>query len=924
MNFKTILASWVLFAFAVEGTCAREVFFRGGDEPAQIAEINNGFASIDSDMNFKITATNAALLTIHERNGLAVIQEQNQLYFGHKNPSDGSYTFKSIAEVSAVTPTIAGNTIRYPGLWTFQDGSGDLELTITKNGILKEIILSASAAACLPSPTAAEFFPEADPADIYLCVGANQVMNVSAEVTGDMDGFQIDLMEDQVLGDRFIFKYNGGFLFEVLPVYCNNLLDSKGQQIYLGDLQAYFAVWEWEQAKAATKFDPSYSFQTEGIFADTFVYEAGPYDNYCSHILDYMMEGSGGWGGGYSYYSILNIDTVKIINSYGIHGVSSSIDVEINDVAMKMTPRYSGAPTAYDVKVFRAAQAGAIDALTWNTKTTALEPLYTYDVASWTDGATHTYNDATLTTALRKCIVGATYCQFYLKPLGGDNSNWGAYHSLNNGTYGYNPVLTMNIVEGWPYTQLMNVNNNFFLSDRHIGLASLTVSASLTNSASPLNFGITMSASGWFNSAIANPVQIATSVNAVSAANVVVGGASPTFYYYIHPVTYENISVAFCDPFHGSGRVVYYASNPLDVWTPYSAVHKGSTAQILASTYSLMSGGWMQYWAYDGAQKVQCGTSATTQNSDYGIVEVSLPLSQQDNSIHLGVENHLPASVSKAVFSLDYGGGGGSSSIDYDAIAATIMTYTVRGGCTAAEALGLVPYATPSLETKLNALIVNVTSEVNANEVLINDVSSYLVSINNSIHNGTAAVIAEIDANEALIESASALASVNAEIIEAASDWIASEVAAVSAYIASVSAVTGAWISDLATRTNSAMQVAAASQPMDVTAYAVSGAHIERTDGGWTGKVLGPRDAYVGDVSHLVRYMPIVNMESGELEWKFQGLIFDWAHDATPAYAQRKIGTPFFDTFSELETYIENEARPSGSGAAFSTASPSF
>jgi len=438
---------WVitfLFFLLLVGACSfltisgHGATFRIGQEeqPVNIIEVSPG---VWRAMLLNATATidAAATLTVEQNDSLAAWQQTAGLFFFRNE--GGAYTLLPIAEANAVTPVVSGNTITWPARWTFSEGTADYVLTITDWRILKTVRFSAPAQSILPSPTSAEFFPGAPEGELGFALGSDPFPGErAAGVTGEMDGVPIDLDDDQVVGVSMTMKWNGAFLHKFLPAYAGM---HQGVQIYLGDLQMHFAAWGWADAKDEAEFDPSYTFQVEGIFTDSWVYETAPTTPNPTHALLYMQDG----GSPYDYNVILDIDTVTLKATYGITGSSASISTEITGMDFKMTPSYYGAPTAYDVAVKRAEVAGSINNLTWNTRTTALESLYTYDVASWTDGATHTYNSSTMLASFRACIVAGTNWQVYLTPLGGDGSNAGYYASLNNATYGNHPVLSVTI-----------------------------------------------------------------------------------------------------------------------------------------------------------------------------------------------------------------------------------------------------------------------------------------------------------------------------------------------------------------------------------------------------------------------------------------------------------------------------------------------
>lgn len=124
------------------------------------------------------------------------------------------------------------------------------------------------------------------------------------------------------------------------------------------------------------------------------------------------------------------------------------------------------------------------------------------------------------------------------------------------------------------------------------------------------------------------------------------------------------------------------------------------------------------------------------------------------------------------------------------------------------------------------------------------------------------------------------------------------------------------FVRDFKVRLDSAMQVVSASQPMDSTAFVVSGNIMYATDAGW-GSRLYQRDVEVGEVSHIVRYLPIPDFDTGEMEWMYQALIYGYITSIDGRVIDRKVGTPFFETYSELDTHLDNNAKPSGWGGTF-------
>jgi len=428
---------------------SRTIFIRGGDEDAVVQELGDEFVVAGESMNYAARLTKSATLTVSEHNGLETWQENNLLFYAYHDPIDGSWTLKSIAERNAVTPTLSGNRVTFPTIYTVPGGTVDLEYTFTTNRVLKTYRFSGVAGAILPSPTSADFFPGVDSANLYFAIGANpMVYEASAGVIAEMDDVSIDLADDQVIGDKFVVKAGGGFLHEFLPPYAGM---NKGQHLYLGDLQCYFAVWQWEKVKNEAEFDPSYSFQVEGLLEDTQIAEDYPTINYYTSAVMNTI----GSISPHMRCPIFQISSATLASTYNLAGITDTINSEITSLSLKLTAfKAAGDPTYNTVRVKREMKAANLSTVTWNTRNTALQTLYDNTVSSWVDGTTHTFDDASLLEWVQKCVVGATDCQFYLEGFNTNYNDTGGYYSLDNATYGYHPVLTMDITPFTYYKEL--------------------------------------------------------------------------------------------------------------------------------------------------------------------------------------------------------------------------------------------------------------------------------------------------------------------------------------------------------------------------------------------------------------------------------------------------------------------------------------
>ena len=652
---------WVitfLFFLLLVGACSfltisgHGATFRIGQEeqPVNIIEVSPG---VWRAMLLNATATidASATLTVEQNDSLAAWQQTAGLFF-YRNEG-GAYTLLKIAEANAVTPVVSGNTIIWPALWTLPGGAADYEITVTDQRILKTVRFNGAAGAVLPSPTSAEFFPGAPESELGFAIGSDPFPGERAEgVTGEMDGVPIDLDDDQVVGVSMTMKWNGAFLHKFLPAYAGM---HQGIQIYLGDLQMHFAAWSWADAKDEAEFDPSYSFQASSYIVDGHLHSI--YNYYPEIVIGIDGADDTDWG-------IIDIDAPALAAAYNIAPTSAGVST-ITAFSLKLIPNgdTAGSPTNIYVR-YDPTPAADTTALTWATRDAAPLPIHTWNATGITLNVTQTISDAAFLLKLQACIVSGIKLQLYFIP------SWGAPGAVlaglaneENADIHLRPIMEMTLL----VPALAYPGSTFYLPSPHVNAASLTISASMGNNNMPQSSIVVLYASGWMENPL-DRVQISNLTNAVSSADATISGASPIYSWYIEQVTYSNISVSLNDGM--IAPVIYYASNSLDVWTPDSTnppIHQGSVAQIMASTYSLMGGGWMKYIIYDGANKIQAGTSSTTQNIDpaSAVILVNIPAAQQDHGFHLGIENHQNPSIVRYMYPLEYGGGGGGSSTDY-------------------------------------------------------------------------------------------------------------------------------------------------------------------------------------------------------------------------------------------------------------------
>ena len=446
--------SWlcaILFFLALIGACSfltisgHGATFRIGQEeqPVNIIEVSPG---VWRAMLLNATATidASATLTVEQNDSLAAWQQTAGLFF-YRNEG-GAYTLLKIAEANAVTPVVSGNTIIWPALWTLPGGAADYEITVTDQRILKTVRFNGAAGAVLPSPTSAEFFPGAPESELGFAIGSDPFPGERAEgVTGEMDGVPIDLDDDQVVGVSMTMKWNGAFLHKFLPAYCEGL-DGQGKQIYLGDLQMHFAAWSWAQAKAATWFDPSYTFQSSTYLSDVSVYHGSSTTNYDTENPMYVNSNATAVADRWIY---LNIDMPAIAAAYGITASTSGADY-LSSITLSLTSKGTTGGTPKDVNFYRATKAGLTSSLTWDTKGPTSELLWRQHV-DWAAAAVMSTTDTASTALLnaaRQCIAGATYLQLVLKPTSDwvDGAVYGSFYPIDETAIPANrPMITISL-----------------------------------------------------------------------------------------------------------------------------------------------------------------------------------------------------------------------------------------------------------------------------------------------------------------------------------------------------------------------------------------------------------------------------------------------------------------------------------------------
>ncbi|MEW6234758.1 MAG: hypothetical protein AB1656_05165 [Candidatus Omnitrophota bacterium] len=690
MRIALIVALLILLTAALiwiaDDADAKTIEIRNPITPVNLVDAGGKWIASASAYTAEIVVEGTATI---EQSGV-ISQFFDELFFGRNEA--GVITWKSLDSPKSVIPEVRnGNEIWWTGRWTRIDYC----LKFTEEKIEKFIYLSAPARDILPSPTSTEYFPGALEEHLIFGLGSRYMQDLGGAVL-QMDGVEIDIESDQAIGNVVRVEKDGKFLYKIdSPQFDAALPQHLGYQCFLGDYDRLINCFPWMQAKNARWFDPTYILEAATYLVDGYLHDAYNYypgDNTYGISVGFDGATDEQWG-------VYDIDLPALAANYGISATSDGVSL-ITAFSLKLIGHsYSaGSPTDIYVK-YDPTPVADTTTLTWATRDTAPLPICTWAAAGIGEGVTQTINDAAFLQKVQACIVANMHLQIYFIPSWSPSASKRAVVYPEEASDVHNrPIIEMTIY-GVP-ADLVYPGEFFHLASPKIGAASLTVSASLTKTLYPLPAEIALSASGWMED-ISNAVQIANYTNAVSSADAYISGASPLYSWYIMPVTYSNLRVMVVN---SAAPIIYYASNLLDVWTPYSAVHKGSTAQVLASTYSLMGGGWIKYYAYDGDDKVQCGTSATTLHTEpnYGIVDVILPSAQQDNSIHLGVENHMLASVSRTIFALDYSGGGGTS--DFSADRLVINEHIAAG--TAAVLAG-----------------------ISANEVLIGDVSSSIYDL---------------------------------------------------------------------------------------------------------------------------------------------------------------------------------------------------
>lgn len=441
---------------------AIEVKISSGNYPIPVIEssTSTGTYHILDGLNYGATVVKDGTQTVTQR-GLAqelTWQTKDSIYLGCKQ-ADGTYIFKTALATNDATPTISGNEIKWLNRWTSGSYSIDYRNRYDSNRILKYVDFPLTASAVLPSPTGAEFFPGASADDLVFAIGANFLNNLPPGCVVKIDGVEIDPDAEQAIGKVLEIYYGGAFLHRFETPYCD-AVDSQGEIIFLGDLGIVLNVFSWRQAQAAKEFDPSYSFQTEGLLEDTQIAEDYSTNNYYTGT---SLAAFGSGTGTSIRAAIFQISSATLASTYNLLGTTASITSEITSVSLKLTAYpIAGSPT-YNVRVKREMKAANLSTVTWNSRSTALHTLYDYSVSSWVAGTTHTFNDASILQWVQKCVVGATDCQFYLEGLNTNGTDLGGYYSLDNATYGYHPVLTMTIEPAPPYPHSLSgawINNS--------------------------------------------------------------------------------------------------------------------------------------------------------------------------------------------------------------------------------------------------------------------------------------------------------------------------------------------------------------------------------------------------------------------------------------------------------------------------------